>query len=622
MEQIYDASAIKVLDSNNALRLRPGMFIGSTENPIHLFLEVLDNSCDEHLNGFGNNIYIELEENEGWISIRDEGRGIPTGLTEEGIPAVHAVFLKLFSGGKFDKFSYTGASSGLHGVGLSACGSLTSLCIVEIQREGFSWTTSYGKGKILEPLKKTGVSKVRGTKVTLYADPEIFESVLFDYKTVEQRIKDLSYLLPKCRFHFTYKDQVLVYQSNGLPDLLENRIQQHIQTNKTCERIGEVVSLTGKKDNSIVDLSFVFTNSENLHLTTFCNTIRTIDGGTHEIAIRKIFFKVLQSYAEAEKYKYSLEELQSGVWMVLHLKLADDASFTSQTKEKLTSKNSHNIIQEAIEAKLNAWLKDHLDIVKIVFTLAQQRFLAKKQSSKLQELASQLLPSTNKKLKRGQIRKMDDCISTEVSQTEIFLLEGESAGGSASQGRNVLTQAILPLCGKVINSFRKSPTLVLGNEEIQLLLQALGCGFKESCDPTLLRYGKIMILTDADPDGAHITTLLLSFFLIYLKPLITAGVVYLIRGPLYSATKGKERIYAFTQDELDEKIHGETGWNVTRFKGWGECNPSILSDIALNPDTRESYVIRLTEDSLSQCESLMGGDVRVRKLLLGLDGDE
>jgi topoisomerase-4 subunit B len=615
-ERTYDESNIKVLDDTSALRTRPGMFIGSTENPFHLYREVLDNSCDEHLNGYGNNIYVELAEDESWISVRDEGRGIPVGKTEEGIPAVQAIFLKLFSGGKFNKDSYSGASSGLHGVGLSACGALTTRCEVEIHREGYQWNVVYGKGKILEPLKKGKESKAHGTKVTLHADPEIFESIVFEAKSVENRIKDLSYLLPKCRFHFTHKGQILIFQSNGLSDLLENRIGTYVESGKTCERIGDVFYMSGKSKESVVDLAFSFTNSDSLHLTTFCNTIRTIDGGTHEIAIRKIFFKVLQSFVEADKFKYSLEELQSGVWIVLHLKLAEEASFTSQTKEKLNFKNSHVIIQEALESQLTSWLKDNLDVVKQVFTLAQRRFLAKAQSSKLQALASQLQPTNNKRLKRGQIEGFDDCQSTDVIKSELFILEGQSAAGSASQARDVTTQAILPLRGKVINAFRNTATSVLGNGEIKLLLQVLGCGFKESCDPTALRYGKILILTDADPDGAHITTLLLSFFLLYLKPLIDAGVVYIIRGPLYSASKGKERIYAFTKEELDEKIQGESGWNVIRFKGWGECDPSILADIAMNPDTRESYTIRLTEESLLQCNSLMGGDSQVRKLLL------
>lgn len=616
----YNASAIKVLDNNQALRLRPGMFIGSTENPFHLFREVLDNSCDEHLNGFGNNIYIELADDETWISIKDEGRGIPTGKTDEGVPAVHQVFLKLFSGGKFDKSSYSGASSGLHGVGLSCCGSLTSKTEVEIHREGFRWTSVYGQGNILEPLKKHEASNLHGTKVKLHADPEIFESILFENKAVELRIKDLSYLLPRCKFHYTHKGQVLIYQSKGLPDLLENRIEQYVQSE--CERIGETVSMIGKSGASEVDLAFAFTNAENLHLTTFCNTIRTIDGGTHEIAIRKIFFKVLQSYFDASKYEYSLEELQSGVWIVLHLKLAEEASFTSQTKEKLNFKNSHVIIQEALESQLVTWFKDNLDTVKTVFTLAQQRYLAKRQSSKLQALASKLQPVNGKKLKRGQIEGLKDCQSADVSKSELFILEGQSAAGSASQARTVSTQAILPLRGKVINAFRNSKTSVLSNGEIKLLLQALGCGFSETCDPSLLRYGKILILTDADPDGAHITTLLISFFLVYLRPLVDAGVIYIIRGPLYSASKGKERIYAFNKEELDEKIQNESGWNVIRFKGWGECDPDILADIAMNPDTRESYVIRLTADSMTECESLMGGDSQVRKLLLMNQGEE
>jgi DNA gyrase subunit B len=242
--------------------------------------------------------------------------------------------------------------------------------------------------------------------------------------------------------------------------------------------------------------------------------------------------------------------------------------------------------------------------------------LAKKQSSRLQALASKLLPLSNKKLKRGQIEGLRDCQTTDVSKSELFLLEGESAAGSASRARNVNNQAILPLRGKGINVFRNTATKVLSNGEIKLILQALGCGFQSNCDLSTIRYGKVMILTDADPDGSHITALLISFFLVYLRPLVEAGMVYIIRGPLYSASKGKERIYAFTREELQEKIGSGAGWNVIRFKGWGECDPPILADIAMNPETRDSYAIRLTAETYAECEALMGGDSQVRKILL------
>jgi DNA gyrase/topoisomerase IV subunit B len=618
----YSAKQIQALTATQHVRLRPQMYIGSTEQPFHLFREVLDNACDEHLNGNGSNIYIELADDESWVAVTDQGRGIPVDNMADGQPAVNVIFLQAFSGGKFDKTSgYSGASSGLHGIGLTACGVLCERVEVDINKDGYQWSAVYGAGRVIKELTKGAKTNETGTRILIKADPEIFDDIKFAAKAIEIRILDLSFLLPKCHFHFTHKGNTTVYRSNGLGDLLADKFEAHSSGKKNVEKIGEVTYITGNAGKNEVDFAFLFTNAENFHVFSFCNTIRTLDGGTHEAAIKRVFFKLLQAWPDADKYEYTTEELQNGVWFAIHLKLADEAAFTSQTKEKLAYKNSLQVITEALEAPIQLWIKNNPETIKTVFQLAQQRYLARRQSSRLQELASKIQSNLGKKLKRGNIEGLRDCKTTDIARSELFILEGESAAGSATRARNIDTQAILPMQGKVINSFRNAMTSVLANAEIKLLLNTIGCGFGSlgkngNCDPTLSRYGKILILTDPDPDGAHISSLLISFFLVYLKPLVDSGMVYLIKAPLFSAVKGKERIYAFTKTELDEKINGASGYNITRFKGWGECDPHILKDIAMNEDTRESFLLQVTENTMADAEGLMGGDSRIRKLLI------
>ena len=618
----YTGSSIKVLDPIDHLRMNAAMYIGPTSTPNHLFQEVLSNSVDEHLNGHGDLIEVDLSDDCNIVTITDHARGIPVDKTEDGIPGVTAVFTRLFSGGKFDRGSDYAIAVGLHGVGLSAVGALSQSCVVGIKRNMQYYEETYSRGKVIAPLTSLGPLDARaksktGTSVKIQADPDIFDSTQFDAQLIQSKLYDLSFLVPSCRFKFTHGGKVYDYNSDGLHELLGGKILGHTKSGKRAEKISEVISIVGKNDKHSTDLAFCFTNSEYLHNYSYCNCLRNIDGGTHETAIKKIFFAVIQKYfAETDKFEYSLDDLQSGVWLAIHLRMAEKPEFSSQTKEKLISKNSYAIIQNCIEAPLIEWCKKNQETLKRVFTLAQNRYYSRQQSAKLNAAAAKIKVNFSGKLKRGSIEGLTDCREHAVEGSELFILEGNSAAGTAAGARDKIFQAILPLKGKVPNAYRQQTTTILGNAEFKLLLNALGCGFGKTCNPSLMRYSKVIILTDADSDGAHIASLLSSFFMVYLRPLIENGLVYVVDGPLYSAVKGKERIYAYTQSELEDKINGSGGWQVTRFKGWGEASAEVLKDIAMNPDTRKLKQLQLTDVSAVEVESIMGGDSDARKLLL------
>jgi DNA gyrase/topoisomerase IV subunit B len=611
----YAGDSIKVMKPMDHLRANPSMYIGSTENPSHLAQEVITNAVDEHLNGFGKLIEVELGENRQSIRISDKGRGIPVENVKSGIPAVTAIFTQLFSGGKFDRNSGYDISAGLHGIGLSAVGALSSKVIVQIARNGKLYQETYSQGAVLTPLQVLADVDYTGTNIYFEPDPEIFESIEFNGEDLKRKLQDLSYMLPGCKLIFRCGDEEKVYESTGLSELLAGRIQTHIQQGKRAEKISDIQYLTGTSGKSGTELAFCFTNDDYLHNFSFCNCLRNIDGGTHETAIKRIFFNVLQkNFPGASSNEYSVDDLQSGVWIAIHLKLAEKLAFTSQTKEKLSSRNAYAVIQESLEQKLIDWVKANQETVKRVYILAQTRYYARKQSAKLNAAASKIKMNLGK-MKRGNLEY--DCISNQVEDSELFLLEGDSAAGSANQARDIKKQALLPLKGKVPNAFKWTKAAILQNAEFSEFLNALGCGFGENCRPELLRFNRIMILTDSDPDGAHISSLLICFMLMYLRPVVEQGFVHIVDAPLYTAVKGKERLYAHTKDELDDKIDGAKGWVITRFKGWGECNPSILRDIALNPETRKTILLQPNEDSYKRCKEIMGDDSSFRKLLFG-----
>jgi DNA gyrase subunit B len=609
----YQGSQIKVLDPLVHLRAVPGMYVGETNEPNHLFSEIFSNSLDEHLSGHGNLIEVELAEDGSWISIRDHARGIPVDMTEEGIPGVRAVFTKLFSGGKFEKEGYD-IKVGLHGVGLSAVGALSQEVLVTVRRDGYVWTESYSQGKVVTPLKKGAKTTETGTEVRVVADPTIWTSTRFSRAFVQSKLSDASYLLPTCTFSLKIGEEALTFKTSGIGDFVHSRIEDYTKSSKTADRLHNPVLLAGKLDKSQVDLSFCFTNASGLRTYSFVNCLCTVDGGTHETAMKRVFFKALQAWPEAEKYTCAIEDLQEGCFLAVHLRTPDIA-FSSQTKEKFVGKKAAAEIQGALEPVLAQWIRTNEDILKRIFGLAQQRALARKQSSKLELAAAKI--STNDKLERGNIKGILDCQTTNVAASEIFLLEGQSAAGSARMARDPKFQAIIPLKGKPINAYRAELEDVLANKEIRDILNALGCGYGKNCDTKKLRYGKVLLLCDADPDGAHISSLLLGLFNKYLRPLIEEGRVYVVDAPLYCAKRGKERSYFYTLDLAKKGLAKDFDkWNLIRIKGWGEMDPADLKMVALDPSTRNLIKVSLTEDTSDLLEDLLGSDVAVRKEML------
>jgi DNA gyrase/topoisomerase IV subunit B len=612
MAKTYKGAQIKVLDPIAHMRSLPGMYVGETNEPNHLFSEIFSNSLDEHLSGHGNLIEVELPEDGSWIRVRDHARGIPVDMTEEGIPGVRAVFTKLFSGGKFEAEGYD-IRVGLHGVGLSAVGALSTEVLVTIYRDGYIWTESYCQGKVLVPLKKGAKTTETGTEIKVTVDPAIWTSTKFSHKFVQDKLSDASYLLPTCTFKLLVGELERTYKTTGIGDFVHSRIEEYTKT-KNADRLHNPVLLTGKHEKSQVDLSFCFTNASAFHPYSFVNCLCTIDGGTHEAATKKVFFKALQAWPEADKYTCALEDLQEGCFLAVHLR-TPDVAFSSQTKEKFVGKKATTEIVGALEPVLAQWVRTNDDALKRIFTLAQQRAAARKQSSKLEQAAAKI--STNDKLERGSIKGVVDCQTTNVEGSEIFLLEGQSASGSARMARDPKYQAIVALKGKPINAYRSELEDVLANNEIRDILNALGCGYGRACDPKKLRYGAVYILADADPDGLHIASLLLSFFTKYLRPVVDTGRIRVIDGPIYCAKKGKDREYFYTLDAAKKKLGNDFDkWNLTRFKGWGEASADDLRHIAMNPATRKSFKISATLDTNTKLEELMGSDSAVRKSLL------
>jgi DNA gyrase subunit B len=612
MAKNYKGAQIKVKDPIDHMRSVPGMYVGETNEPNHLFSEIFSNSLDEHLSGFGNLIEVEMPLDGEWIQVRDYARGIPVDMTEEGIPGVRAVFTKLFSGGKFEAEGYD-IKVGLHGVGLSAVGALSTEVLVTIYRDGYVWTESYSQGKVLVSLKKGAKTTETGTQIRVVVDPTIWTSTKFSRQFVQDKLSDAAYLLPTCTFTLKVGEETTTYKTSGVGDFVHNQIEAYAK-NKTADRLHNPVLLTGKSDKSQVDLSWCFTNASGMRPYSFVNCLRTIDGGTHEAAMKKIFFKALQAWPEADKYTCGLEDLQEGCFLAFHLR-TPDVAFSSQTKEKFVGKKAAVEIAGALEGVLAQWVRTNDDTLKRVFALAQQRAAARKQSSKLEQAAAKI--STNDKLERGTIKGVVDCQTTNVEGSEIFLLEGQSASGSARMARDPRYQAIVPLKGKVVNAYRSELEDVLANNEIRDILNALGCGYGKACDPKKLRYGAVYILADADPDGMHIASLLLSFFTKYLRPVVDAGRVYVIDGPIYCAKRGKEREYFYTLEAAKKKLSKDFDkWNLTRFKGWGEASADDLKHIAMNPATRKSFKIQATLGTNDKLEDLMGSDSAVRKTLL------
>lgn len=616
----YESSNIQVLEGLEAVRKRPGMYIGSTASKglHHLVWEIIDNSIDEALAGYCDTINVIIgKDNE--ISVIDNGRGIPTGIHEKtGKSTVETIFTVLHAGGKFGGGGYK-VSGGLHGVGASVVNALSSYLDVVIYREGNKYYQRFENGG--EPVGNleivdNGYDKT-GTEVTFKADPTIFtETTVYDYDTLRDRIKQMAFLnkgikitLEDLRFD-KYEE---FYYEGGIKEYVE-----YLNTNK--EVLFDEVIYVDKEDNNIIcEVALQYNNSYSTHLYSFCNNINTHEGGTHEEGFRMALARTINNYAKKNNLLKSADDnigqddVKEGLVAIISVKV-EDPQYEGQTKTKLGNSEVRPVVSQIFGEALETFLLNHPKIAKLIVEkslMAQQARIAARKARELTRrkgaLDSASLPG-----------KLADCSSKDASISELYIVEGNSAGGSAKQGRDSNTQAILPLRGKVINVEKARIDKVFANEEIRAMITALGTGISEDFNIEKARYHKIIIMTDADVDGSHIRTLMLTFFYRFMRPLIEAGYLYIAQPPLYKLEQGKKSEYVYDESMLDDakaNFNEEQKLNIQRYKGLGEMNPEQLWETTMNPENRVLLKVSL-EDALEAdevFEMLMGDEVLPRR---------
>ena len=637
MSEDYSASSIQVLEGLEAVRKRPGMYIGDPHDGSalhHCIWEVVDNSVDEHLAGFNNKIEVKIAK-DGVLSVRDYGRGIPVGIHEEfGVSAAEVIMTKLLAGGKFDNSSYK-VSGGLHGVGVSAVNAVSEWMEVVIHRDGKIYQQKYAAGVPVAPLKETGNCDDTGTTISFKPDLTIFTDVIdFDFEQIDTRLKETAFLNAGLEVEIIDERGEEVHKTSHL---YEGGISEFVsQINKVREAMHEnVIVISGEKELELgtvtVDLALQWSNAFSESIRCYTNIIRNKDGGTHMSGLRTALTSCVNSYAKKKNMlkgdSLSGDDVREGLTAIVSVK-HPDPSFSSQTKDKLVSSEVTGIVQTIVYDKLGEFFEENPSVAKLVIEKALLASKARKAAQKAREL-------TRRKgvLEGGGLPgKLADCQSRDPAECEVYLVEGDSAGGSAKTGRDRRTQAILPLRGKILNVERQKRNVakVFQNQEIQTMIRALGAGVGNNPDdegafnPEKLRYSKIIIMTDADVDGAHIRTLMLTFIWRFMRPAITDGHVYIAQPPLYQLTKGRVSKYAFTDEERDEMIDELRAGNpnakigVQRYKGLGEMNPEQLWETTMNPQTRTmlKVTIKDAEESDRLFEILMGEDVPDRRAFI------
>ena len=623
VEQEYGADEIQVLEGLEAVRKRPGMYIGSTgpRGLHHLVYEIVDNSIDEALAGYCSKIDVVIEPGD-IIRVSDNGRGIPVGVNSKtGIPAVTVVFTVLHAGGKFGGGGYK-VSGGLHGVGASVVNALSEWLEVKVCDGEDIYFQRYERGKIINDLEKIGKSDIKGTEVRFKADPEVFkETTVYDYSILERRLREQAFL--NAGVHIELRDErdpdnIIknnFHYEGGIKSFVE-----YIHKKRSLQVIHpDVIYFNSKNDEDTVavEIAMQYNESYNENLLTFANNIHTTDGGTHEEGFKRALTYVMNDYArkfgklkENDK-NLSGEDVREGITAIISVKLKE-AQFEGQTKAKLGNTEVRTMVDKLVRDKLMTYLEENPAVSKAIF----EKALA---SARAREAARKARESVRRKsaLESAQLPgKLADCQSRDSSETEIFIVEGDSAGGSAKGGRDRRIQAILPLWGKMLNVEKARIDRVYGNDKLMPVITALGTGIGDEFDIEKLRYDKVIIMADADVDGSHIRTLLLTFFFRYMKPLIEAGHVYIAQPPLYRITKGKEHKYAYSDIERDQilaTIEGKT--EIQRYKGLGEMDSEQLWETTMNPDSRLMLRVELSdaEEADETFTILMGDKVEPRR---------
>ena len=616
IENGYNASDIQVLEGLEAVRLRPGMYIGSTgpKGLHHLVFEIVDNSIDEAVGGYCDKIEVKINADNS-ITVSDNGRGIPVDIHPQmGIPAIEVIMTTLHSGGKFGGSGYT-ISGGLHGVGLSVVNALSSQMEVIVRRDGHTYQQDYERGKPVTGLVTLGNTNKKGTTIHFFPDPEIFEVTVFDRDILIQRLRELGYLNKGLQIIFTdaREEEVFVKEfiSTGLKDFV-------IYINKSKEVVNnDPIYFEVKKNDVVVELALQYNNGYSENIYSFANNIRTQEGGTHETGFKNALTRVINDYAKKNNIlkeneaNLAGEDIREGVAAIISV-MVKDPQFEGQTKTKLGNTYIRGVVDGAVYESVDDYLNEHPAAAKKILEKAISARRAREAARKARELTRRKSALESTSLPG----KLADCSNRDPAQSELFIVEGDSAGGSAKQGRDRTYQAILPLRGKILNVEKSRLDRVLSSEEIRNLITAMGTGIGEDFDIKKARYHKLFIMTDADVDGAHIRILLLTFFYRYMKELIEHGYIYIAMPPLFGLKRGKDVHYFFNEPEMNNFVgQSDKKWSVQRYKGLGEMDPEQLWSTTMNADNRTIMQVTIDDARLADevFFNLMGDNVEPRK---------
>ena len=618
----YDASTIKILEGLDAVRKRPGMYIGSTDKRglHHLVWEIVDNSIDEAINGYGDHIVVTIHKDKS-ISIEDHGRGIPTGMHASGKSTPEVVFTVLHAGGKFETDGYK-VSGGLHGVGASVVNALSKWMKVNIKRDREEYTISFKDGGHLdEPLKKIGSTNKTGTTIRFLPDDEIFTTTNFSYTTICERMQESAFLLKGITIEVIDEEDELsskFHYERGLEEFVED-------INKGKNTLNNVFSFESSKDRIEVDIALQYTDTYNENIISFVNNVKTIDGGTHEVGFKTALTRVFNDYAKQNGLikgngkAFEGSDVREGLTAIISLKIPEDIlQFEGQTKGKLGTPQARTIVDQLTSDNLRVYLEENRAIATEIIDKSLKSKVAREAAKKAREAARNNTKSKNNK-ERVLSEKLAKATGRDYKHNELFLVEGDSAGGSAKSYRDREHQAILPLRGKVLNTEKASERDIENNAELRQIEYAIGAGIGANFDYKESNYGKVIIMTDADVDGSHIQILLITFFYKFMRPLIEHGMLYIATPPLYSIETGKkgEKEYIATNEDL-EKRRAELGnkqYKLQRFKGLGEMDADELYDTTMSPKNRRLIRVTLTDAALAEkrIHVLMGDEVAPRK---------